>query len=284
MALPVAPGAPRLAPARRRTRALVVSGNARGQTVTLQQLDQLGWQVEGVRADEAVDRLLGGPAVDLLIVDFELEGTSGVELSEALEVHEGLNRLPRVMLTRTTQRPTPAQLKAAGVQRLLTRPVSLTELAETLAQLGPDGRFNQLEAPATARPALRSLSVLLVEDNAINARLARRLLERLGHEVTHVTNGALAVEAADHHPWDAVLMDMQMPELDGLDATRLIRSAEFGSGRHVPIIALTANAMKGDDGICFEAGMDAYLTKPINLEQLASTLDLLAVPATKRTA
>ena len=102
--------------------------------------------------------------------------------------------------------------------------------------------------------------------------------------MTHVTNGALAVEAADEARWDAVLMDMQMPELDGLDATRLIRSAERGSGRHLPIIALTANAMKGDDLICFEAGMDAYLTKPINLQQLAATLELLTTPATEKSA
>ena len=121
-----------------------------------------------------------------------------------------------------------------------------------------------------------SLNVLLAEDNQINAVVARRLLERLGHRVTHVSDGASAVVAAGESSWDAVLMDMQMPVLDGLEATRRIRAGESSTGRHVPIIALTANAMKGDDLICLSAGMDGYLTKPIDLDRLCSMLDGLA--------
>ncbi|MDP1823822.1 MAG: response regulator [Archangium sp.] len=286
LALPVAPSQPRLiAPARSR-RVMLVSGNARGQAVTTRQLEQLGCEVVAVPAEEAVRRLLEteGAPVDLLVMDQELDGTSGVELSEALENHEGLNRVPRLLLTRATQRPTATQLKSAGVQRSLTRPVSTHELAQTLAQLNPGSGFGHLETATLVRPVRRSLSVLLAEDNAINARLARRLLERLGHRVTHVTDGALAVEAAAQGSWDAVLMDMQMPVLDGLDATRSIRAAEAHTRRHVPIIALTANAMKGDDQICLQAGMDAYLTKPIDLDRLASVLDALAERPTGMTA
>ncbi len=284
--LPVAPSQPRLAAPARGLRVMVISGNPRGQTVTLGQLQQLGCEVIGVAADVAIRRLLEGgeSQVDLLVIDHELDGTSGIELCEALEVHEGLNRVPRLLLTRTTKRPISAQLKSAGVQRVLTRPVSTSDLSEALAHFKPGAGFSRAEAPTTSRRARRSLTVLLAEDNAINARLAQRLLERLGHQVTHVTDGARAVEAVAHGRWDAVLMDMQMPVLDGLEATRAIRVAEKGTGQHLPIIALTANAMKGDDQICLDAGMDAYLTKPIDIDRLAAMLESMASPATGMTA
>jgi two-component system, sensor histidine kinase and response regulator len=286
LTLPVAPSTPRLTAPARGVRVMVVGGNARSHAVTLRQLEQLGCEVTGVPADGAVRRLLEteGAGVDLLVIDQELQGTTGIELCEAMEMHEGLNRVPRLLLARTTHRPISAQLKSAGVQRVLTRPVSTPDLADALAQFKPGSGFSRLEAPTTPRRARRSLTVLLAEDNAINARLAQRLLERLGHHVTHVTDGARAVEAAAHGIWDAVLMDMQMPVLDGLDATRTIRKAEVTTGRHLPIIALTANAMKGDDVICIQAGMDGYLTKPIDIDRLAAMLDALAAPATEMTA
>ncbi len=284
--LPVAPSQPRLTAPARGLRVMVVSGNPRSQAVTSSQLQQLGCDVTAVASDVAVRRLLeaGEAQVDLLVVDHELSGTTGIELCEALEMNEGLNRLPRLLLSRTTRRPISAQLKSAGVQRVLTRPVSAADFSEALAHFQPGAGFSRTEAPTTARRAPRSLTVLLAEDNAINARLAQRLLERLGHRVTHVTDGARAVEAAAQGRWDAVLMDMQMPVLDGLEATRAIRIAEKGTGVHLPIIALTANAMKGDDQICLEAGMDAYLTKPIDIDRLASMLEAMAAPPTGMTA
>ncbi len=284
--LPVAPSQPRLTAPARGLRVMVIGGNPRSHAVTLSQLQQLGCEVTGVAADVAMERLLdaGESQLDLLVIDHELHGTTGIELCEALEIHEGLNRVPRLLLARTTKRPISAQLKAAGVQRVLTRPVSTADLSEALAHFKPGAGFSRAEAPTTSRRARRSLTVLLAEDNAINARLAQRLLERLGHHVTHVTDGARAVEAAAQHRWDAVLMDMQMPVLDGLEATRAIRIAEKATGHHLPIIALTANAMKGDDLICLEAGMDAYLTKPIDIDRLASMLDSMAAPPTGMTA
>ncbi|HEY1087928.1 MAG TPA: response regulator, partial [Archangium sp.] len=144
--------------------------------------------------------------------------------------------------------------------------------------------FQPQPSSASLPQPKRALHVLLAEDNAINARLARGLLEKLGHTVTHVINGALAVEAAAKGGWDAVLMDMQMPVLDGLDATREIRKEEQRTGGHLPIIALTANAMKGDDQICLDAGMDAYLTKPIDLAALTRALESLTAEVREKTA
>lgn len=282
LALSAAPVQPPRAPPTGGLRVMLISGNRRGKAVLTDQLEQLGCQVVSAPAAEAMRRLLeseGGP-VDLLIADQELEGTTGVELFEAVENHEGLNRVPRLLLTRTTGRPTAAQLRAGAVRRVLTRPVSTVELAETLFELRREAGLSGVDTPVAPPPARRALRVLMAEDNAINARVARRLLERLGHHVTHVTDGARAVDAVEQGRWDAVLMDMQMPLLDGLDATRGIREAERGTGRRVPIIALTANAMKGDDVLCFAAGMDAYLTKPIDFDRLASVLDALATSAT----
>lgn len=124
----------------------------------------------------------------------------------------------------------------------------------------------------------RSLGVLLAEDNAVNATMTSALLARLGHQVRVVSDGQAAVEAVSAGTFDVVLMDVQMPVLDGLEATRVIRRAEQTSGRHIPIVALTASAMKGDDLMCLSAGMDAYLPKPVSVEALKDVLTWFAGP------
>jgi CheY-like chemotaxis protein len=129
--------------------------------------------------------------------------------------------------------------------------------------------------PSASKPR-RTLRVLLAEDNAINATLACRLVERAGHEITHVWNGAAAVEATREGAWDLVLMDVQMPVLDGLEATRRIRALEEGTKRHLPIVAMTANAMGEDRRQCQAAGMDAFLSKPVDVEQLKQVLEEVA--------
>ncbi len=125
----------------------------------------------------------------------------------------------------------------------------------------------------------RPLGVLLAEDNAVNATMTSALLAKLGHQVRVVSDGQAAVEAVSAGTFDVVLMDVQMPVLDGLEATRVIRQAEQTSGRHVPIVALTANAMKGDDLLCLSAGMDAYLPKPVSVEALKDVLTWFAGPS-----
>jgi len=122
----------------------------------------------------------------------------------------------------------------------------------------------------------RSLRVLLVEDNVVNARIALALVRRAGHEVTHVADGSLAVDAAARERFDLVLMDVQMPVMDGLEATRQLRARERPTGEHLPIVAMTANAMKGDDEACFQAGMDGYLPKPLEFGRLREMLSRYA--------
>jgi CheY-like chemotaxis protein len=120
--------------------------------------------------------------------------------------------------------------------------------------------------------------VLLAEDNPVNARLATAILERHHHTVTAVHTGRDAVTAVATGDFDLVLMDVQMPEMDGREATRLIRQSELRTGRHIPIVALTAHAMKGDREMCLAAGMDAYLSKPLRAPELVATIEQLANP------
>jgi signal transduction histidine kinase/HPt (histidine-containing phosphotransfer) domain-containing protein/ActR/RegA family two-component response regulator len=152
------------------------------------------------------------------------------------------------------------------------------------ARFGPAGQPGGTQAPpavpASGAAPPRSLRVLLAEDNAVNQRLVARLLEKEGHAVTLAGNGREALAALEREPFDLVLMDVQMPELDGLETTRRIRRRERDTGGHVPIVALTAHAMKGDRERCLEAGMDAYVSKPVHPQQLFQAIGTLApVPA-----
>jgi CheY-like chemotaxis protein len=122
----------------------------------------------------------------------------------------------------------------------------------------------------------------VAEDNAVNQRLIARLLEKRGHSVVLAQNGREALEALDKQRFDIVLMDGQMPEMDGFEATRLIREKEKASGTHVPIIALTAHAMQGDKERCLACGMDGYVPKPIKLEDLFSVMENVLPGITRR--
>ena len=134
--------------------------------------------------------------------------------------------------------------------------------------------------PFAAAPATRPLHILLAEDNPVNQILVVRRLEQRGHTVVVADTGREAVRVWRQEPFDVVLMDVQMPEMSGFEATTLIRAHEQGTGRHTPIIALTAHAMKGDRERCLEAGMDAYLGKPIRMEELFQIIDELITPET----
>jgi two-component system sensor histidine kinase/response regulator len=134
-------------------------------------------------------------------------------------------------------------------------------------------------AAPQALPASRHLHVLLAEDNAVNRTLAMRLLEKQGHAVVTVENGREAVAALEEELFDAVLMDVQMPKMNGFEATAAIRDREQGTGSRVPIIALTAHSMKGDRERCLEAGMDGYVSKPIQAAELFVALEAVLTPA-----
>ena len=188
----------------------------------------------------------------------------------------------RFILMTTPGSPIDASVaEAVGIVERISKPFSPPELLACVqrALAGP------VAAPVAgarggAAPAAASLSILLAEDNPVNQRVAQRMLEKLGHSVVVASNGREAVDALETARFDAVLMDMQMPEMDGLQATGAIRTREMLQGlARVPVIALTANAMKGDREKCLMAGMDAYLSKPIKSAELKDALDSYARPS-----
>jgi CheY-like chemotaxis protein len=161
---------------------------------------------------------------------------------------------------------------SAMFQAVLSKPVRSQQLYESVAKAVKLGVQSTGVATENSQDQLRSVRVLVVEDNPINQLVVTELLKGWGCTVVALDNGRKAVERLIVDTFDIVLMDVQMPELDGLEATKVIRKREIGSDKHLPVIAMTANAMKGDDERCLAAGMDEYLSKPIQPQKLADTM------------
>lgn len=218
-----------------------------------------------------------GETFDLILSDVHMPGMDGFDLAERL-TDTGAALAGRIVLLTSASRPGDIQrCRTLGVGGYLLKPILPSELARAVG----DVLRSHAEAAAGAarrdegtppEAAVRPLRVLLAEDNRINQKLATVMLEKWGHEVTLAETGVEAVARTGERGFDIVLMDVQMPELDGLEATRRIRAREEGTGIHVPIIAMTAHAMKGDRERCLEAGMDDYVSKPIAPEELRRAL------------
>jgi two-component system, sensor histidine kinase and response regulator len=183
------------------------------------------------------------------------------------------------MLSSVGHRGDTARFREMGVASYLTKPVRQSILLDAILGVlrGPntaDDHGAQLTLDVVSE-AQRLLRVLLAEDNAVNRQLVKALLGKRGHTVVTVGNGRDAITALADGSIDLVLMDVQMPEMDGLEATAVIRTLEKVTGAHVPIIALTANAMKGDREACLDAGADGYLSKPVNANDLFALIEAL---------
>jgi two-component system sensor histidine kinase/response regulator len=184
-----------------------------------------------------------------------------------------------MMLTSAGHRGDAARCQELGVAAYLLKPIRQSELREAMARaLGAKEQEGVI--PLITRFSLQDgrdssafLNVLLVEDNAVNQRLAARLLEKRGHRVMVAANGLEALTALEKNAFDLVFMDVQMPEMDGIEATAEIRKKEQLGGKHQAVIALTAHAMKGDEERCLNAGMDGYLSKPIRPSELDAILE-----------
>ncbi len=184
-----------------------------------------------------------------------------------------------MMLTSGGHRGDSARCSALGIAAYLLKPVRQSELRQAIARVL--GASEALEAaPMITRDSLvdgrnpaSALQILLAEDNLINQKLATRLLVKRGHQVTVTANGREALAALAERAYDVVLMDVQMPEMDGIEATRVLREREKMTGTHQQVVAMTALAMKGDRERCIEAGMDGYLAKPIQQQELDELLE-----------
>ena len=167
-----------------------------------------------------------------------------------------------------------------GVAAYLTKPIRQSDLLDAivtvLGEAPARAKRSQLVTRHSLRESRRHLNVLLAEDNAVNRTLALRLLEKQGHTVMVANNGREVVatfENSNPNSFDLILMDVQMPEMDGIEATAAIREMERATGKHTPILAMTANAMSGDRERCLKAGMDGYLAKPIQMEELTMAIE-----------
>ena len=166
-----------------------------------------------------------------------------------------------------------------GIARYLTKPVVQADLAETILGVVGAGVVGEVFAGAPVESRVDvpvGRSILLVEDGLVNQRVAVGLLRRKGHDVAVANDGLEAIEALAKRTFDIVLMDVQMPTLDGFQAAQIIRQNERESGRHTPIVAMTASAMKGDRERCLDAGMDGYVSKPIDPQQLYQAIEEFA--------
>lgn len=239
-----------------------------------------GCHVECVgHAPEVVDLVLGGRKVDLLLLDFMMPDLNGIEVARAIAEADLPQKPKIVLLTSAGYRPNESERREVGISACLDKPTVRTDLLNAIALAvsrrdQPKSEF-ELTKNVGARLGLR---VLLAEDNEVNAKVAVRMLERLGCEVTVVPDGHEAVRLAFDR-FDVVLMDCQMPVMDGYEATRQIRRKERATGNRIPIIALTANALDEHRRKSFRSGMDDHLSKPFSISALADVLGRHAVSA-----
>ncbi|HMD96451.1 MAG TPA: PAS domain S-box protein [Terriglobia bacterium] len=272
-------------------RVLVVDDNPTNRRILGEMLERWGMKPvpteSGGQALAALERAREAAApFALLLADVNMPQMDGFTLVERIRQHEDLRKTTIMMLTSVGQRGDAARCRELGIAAYLIKPIGQSQLLDailnvlgTRAQAADAPRPN-LVTRHSLREGQRKLRILLAEDNAVNQKLASRLLEKRGHTVVVAANGREALKALEKEEFDLVLMDVSMPEMDGLEAARAIRAAEQTTGAHLPIIAMTAHAMKGDRERCLAAGMDGYLAKPVQARELfAVAQDVLHAPS-----
>jgi len=265
---------------------LIVDDNPANRTILVEMLSACGMKPLAVDSGKATLAALeqaraAGCPFPLAILDFQMPDMDGFALAASIRAQAELHDTRLFILTSAGQRGDAARCQDLGIEVYLLKPVKQSALLDAIA--------HSLGRPAAAEPSplprhslnesQRKLRVLLAEDNAINQKLAVHLLEKRGHSVTVANDGAEAVAAVKNGQFDVVLMDVQMPNMSGLEAAAAIRSMERGTGKHVPIVAMTAHAMKGDQERCLEAGMDSYISKPIQPDHMMEVIAQVTAPA-----
>jgi CheY-like chemotaxis protein len=218
----------------------------------------------------------------LILTDANMPEMDGFRLAEEIRRRPRLQLATIMMLTSARQRGDAARCRQLGLEACLTKPIGQYELLDAILHT-VGSRPSTTGTTLITRPSLQeeqaSLRILLAEDNPVNQTLAMRLLEKHGHHVVLARHGREAIERIERERFDLVLMDVQMPELDGLEATVAIRDKEKTTGGHLPIVAMTAHAMQGDKERCLAAGMDGYIAKPINVKELFRVVHALLEPS-----
>jgi CheY-like chemotaxis protein len=265
---------------------LIVDDNATNRHLLMEMLKR--WSMNpvavsgGRQAIQAVrERAVGGNPFQVVLLDSQMPGMDGfetaVQLKNETAQSESGSGIPIIILTSVGTAGEGARCRTAGIRMHLHKPVSPAELMQAICSvlIGPvSTRVHPAPAEGIASSDNRKiLKVLLAEDNPVNRIVALRLVEKQGHLVECAGNGLEVLELLSRQTFDLILMDLEMPEMDGFETTRRIREAEREVGRHMPILAMTAHAMIGDEERCLVAGMDGYLSKPIDVKELFRILD-----------
>jgi PAS domain S-box-containing protein len=261
-------------------RVLVVDDNSTNRLILEEMLTR--WRMIPVCADggvgalEAMRQALADQTpFKLVLLDSQMPDLDGFGVAQKIKQNPRLAGAPIMMLSSAGRHGDAARCRELGIAAYLTKPIRQSQLFDAMmAALGKVIQTENSSGLTTRRSPResRQLNILLAEDNAVNQKIATRMLEKLGHRVAVAGNGQEALDAIARHGFDAILMDVQMPEMDGLKATEKIREGERQTQLHMPIIAMTAHAMKGDRERCIEAGMDGYISKPINGRELEEAI------------
>ncbi len=255
---------------------LVVDDNETNRLILEEMLSLWGCNVSvvasGEKAVEEVQRALkSGSPYKLVLLDYLMPGIDGFETAELIKKKNPSDSPKLIMLTSVGKADDMKRCRTLGIESYLLKPIKKSELLETILEVLGEKQEVEIQKGTEKKTdslSLENVKVLLVEDNLINRKLASKLLDKKRAKVVCATNGEEALELLHKEPFDLVLMDVQMPVMDGFEATRRIRSARDEKLRTIPVIAMTAHALKGDRDKCLAAGMDDYLSKPINADEL----------------
>ena len=260
---------------------LVVDDHATNRRILEEILKSWAMEAElvesGAAAIAALEAATQASPFDLVLMDLMMPEMDGLETVARIRANAAFAQVPVLLLSSADRAGYSARSRSLGIAHSLLKPVKQSDLleaiGETIAAAPSVETARRDEAPTDEPVAVESRRVLLAEDGVINQQVAVRLLEERGHSVEVVNNGRAAVERVAEQPFDVVLMDVQMPEMDGIEATAAIRRAEAQTGGHIPIVAMTAHAMKGDRDRFLAAGMDGYVAKPVRPHELYAAVE-----------
>ncbi len=266
-------------------RALAVDDNATNRRLLHDLLVNWGMEIELAEDAESARKALQrsneeGKPFSLILLDAQMPGEDGFTLAERIKEQPEHARTPMIMLTSAGQRGDATRCQEIGVSAYLMKPINAWELFRAfLTLLGT--ALDDEEAPASLlthhsiQESMNPMSILVAEDNLVNQRLIKRMLEKMGHSAELVTTGKAAIDAWEDTSFDLILMDLQMPEMGGFDATVAIREKEKATGTRTPIIALSAHALQEIEEKCREADMDGFMSRPIKLAELVATIEMI---------
>ena len=277
----------------REKRILVVDDNQTNRTILIKMLESFGCAPEAVGSGAEALKVLSKATrqkqpFDLALLDMQMPEMNGEQTLQAIKKDPKIKDVAVIVLTSVGVRGEVARLEAMGCAGYLLKPVKQSQLFDTIITVLNQRKVKKeggvmpiVTRHIIAEHKFREAHILVAEDNPTNMKLAVTLLSRAGYTVDAVENGKMVIEALKKIQYDLVFMDVQMPEMDGFEATRIIREME-GEGKHTPIIAMTAHAMKGDRERCLKAGMDDYVSKPIEPQEMFKAIEEWTKPTDKK--